>query len=329
MRRALLIAVAACGPRAAANTDAPIGGDDYPDATCGGQHLDLTYIAPDLLFVLDRSCSMKHVLDGTTTTKWEAAVDAINHVVGDYAAAVRWGLTLFPDTSGDSCAQDAIPIPIGANKSGAITTLLTNALQTTDPLYPSGPCVTNIDTGLQQAGTDPGLADPTRPNFMMLVTDGAQSKGCSLAGGDDGAVAIVKDLHDSHGISTFVVGFGSEVDAVELGKLATAGGKALGGKTPYYQADTANGLDKALKDIASQVASCSYKVDPAPPDLGLTYVVFDQTTLVPRDPTHASGWDFDATSDEMTFYGSYCDEVAHFKVQSVDVTFGCSSPPIL
>lgn len=272
---------------------------------------------------------MKKVLDGTTTTKWEAAIDAIEHAVGDYAAAVRWGLTLFPDTTGDSCGQDAIPIPVGDSHAGTISTLLTNALQTTDPLYPSGPCVTNIDTGLQSAGTDPGLADPTRPNFLMLVTDGAQSKTCSLAGGDDGAVAIVTDLHDNHGISTFVVGFGSEVDDVELGKLANAGGKALAGKTPYYKADTANGLDKALKDIASQVASCSYKVDPAPPDLGLTYVVFDQTTLVPRDPSHVSGWDFDPTTSQITFYGSFCDEVAHFQVQTVDVTYGCSSPPIL
>src|SRR5262249_47562685 len=200
-------------------------------------------------------------------------------------------------------------------------------LHTTDPLYPKGPCSTNIDTGLSQATTDPGLNDATRPSYLMLVTDGAQSKGCSLGGGDDGAVATVQALHDTRGISTFVVGFGSEVDAVELGKLATAGGKALGGATPYYQADNANALDKALKNIASAVATCSYHVDPAPPDLDLTYVVFDGTTLVPHDPTHAAGWDYDTGTGDLTFYGSFCDEVANFEVTSVDVTYGCA--PIL
>jgi hypothetical protein len=324
--RLWIVLVAACAPREAGSPDA---GDVTIDATCGGRHLDVTYVAPDVLFALDRSCSMNKALTGTSTTKWEAAVAAIGHVVTKYDTTVRWGLTLFPDTTGASCAQDTIPIPIGAGHAAAIDALLTNALAKTDPLYPSGPCVTNIDTGVQQAATDPGLADTTRPNYVMLVTDGAQSSGCSLGGGAAGAVATVADLHDHRGVSTFVVGFGSEVDDLQLTELANAGGKALPGTPAYYKADTADTLDAALQSVTSQVASCSYHVDPPPPDLNLTYVVFDGHELVPRDTAHASGWDFDAATGDMTVYGSYCDRVMHLQVTSIDVTYGCPSPPIL
>ncbi|HEY0255790.1 MAG TPA: hypothetical protein VGC41_29885, partial [Kofleriaceae bacterium] len=45
----------------------PDAGDQniiQPDATCGGVHLDLAYVPPNLGIVLDRSCSMKKALDG-------------------------------------------------------------------------------------------------------------------------------------------------------------------------------------------------------------------------------------------------------------------------
>src|SRR5206468_1231699 len=95
---------------------------------CGATHVDLTYVAPNLLFVLDRSCSMKNVLTGTTTTKWQAAVDAITHVLTTYDTQIRWGATLFPDTTGDSCGQDAIPVPVADNMASTVSAMLTASL---------------------------------------------------------------------------------------------------------------------------------------------------------------------------------------------------------
>ncbi len=310
--------------------DHPDGGgsgvtDAGPDASCGSTHLDLTYVAPNLLFVMDRSCSMKKDLDGTQTTKWQAAVAAITHVISSYTTFVQWGVTLFPDTTGDSCSQDAIPIPLGATNGDAITTLLTDALDPNNALYPSGPCVTNIDTGLEQAATDPGLADTSRKSYLMLVTDGSQSK-CEVGGGNAGSETAVTNLLAA-GVPTFVVGFGSEVDVAELSKLANLGGEALTGPTPYYSADTADEIDMALQSIANKVASCSYKVDPAPLDLNLTYVVFDGTELVPRDTGHSDGWDYDNASEMLTLYGDYCTRVEDLQVSGIDVTYGC--PPAL
>src|ERR1041385_2909113 len=46
---------------------------------CGQSTLNLTPIAPNLLFVLDRSCSMKNVPNGATKSKWGIAVDGVEH----------------------------------------------------------------------------------------------------------------------------------------------------------------------------------------------------------------------------------------------------------
>ncbi|HUJ57998.1 MAG TPA: vWA domain-containing protein [Kofleriaceae bacterium] len=344
--RHLLIALVAlgCGRHhdPAAQPDAPASGcttdsdcgsgmtcsDGQCIGGCGGTVVDLTYVPPDLLFVLDRSCSMTQLLSGTQTSKWQAAVAAISDVLATYATEIRWGATLFPDTTGDKCTQDAIPMPVGDNNAGPLSTLLNAALDPSNPLYPSGPCVTNIDTGLEQAATDPGLQDPARKSYLMLVTDGGQS-GCSAGGGDTGSENAVSSLH-AMGVDTFVVGFGSQVKSQFLDTLAADGGQALtGGPHGYYQADTAADLDQAFQTIGSLVVSCDYHVDPPPPDLDQTYVFFDKITLVPRDQGHADGWDYDPTTQTLTLYGPACDQLKSHQVQSLDLVFGCPTPPIL
>ena len=202
MRVAIALLVTGCFAHHHATADA---GDDQdagvqlPDATCGGQMLDLTYVPPNLGIMLDRSCSMTQKLTGTQTTKWMAAVAAINHVLSSYASTVRWGLTVFPDTTGEACAEDASIFPIGAHNATPISTMLTASLTSTDPYYPDGPCVTNIDTGVEAAATDPALNETGRSSFMMLVTDGAQSSGCDLGGGNAGTEAAIADaVHPPH-----------------------------------------------------------------------------------------------------------------------------------
>lgn len=347
---ALSITLAACGsgtgqsddvdrPDAAVDVDATVACTDGTQCGegmkcsggmcviggCGEAALNLTYVAPNLLFVVDRSCSMRNAPSGAATSKWNIAVDGIHQVIGDYGADIRWGLTLFPDTAGQSCTQDTFAYPVADNNGAGIQALLTAAKATSDPLYPDGPCVTNIDTGLQQAATDPALADVTRESYLMLVTDGAQA-GCSAAGGDTGSEAIVKDLFDLQDIKTFVIGFGSAVDAAQLNKLATAGGTALAGTTKFYRAETAGELDQALAAIADQVISCDYVIDPPPPYLGKTYVWFEKTTKVPRDETHTDGWDFDTTTNTLTFYGNACQQLKTRAVDTVDVVYDCDGP---
>lgn len=105
------LTLAACSHHAPETTaDADPG--PPPDASCGGQDLALAFHPANFLVVLDRSCSMKQVLAGTTTTKWTAAVAALHDALATYPDDLRWGMTMFPDTTGESCAQDAIPFPV-------------------------------------------------------------------------------------------------------------------------------------------------------------------------------------------------------------------------
>lgn len=300
------------------------------DNNCGGESLDLTYVPPNLLLVVDRSCSMRQppVAMGTMT-KWEIAVRSIKQVINTYADDIRWGLTLFPDITADACTQQDFAFPLADGNATGIKQLLTHALATTDPLYPDSPCVTNIDTGLTQAMADLALGDPTHASYVMLVTDGAQSAGCTAGGGDAGSEMAVRQLFNQRGIKTFVVGFGGAVDTVQLDKLAVAGGAPQPGATKYFRADTAGELDQAFATIADQVVACSYLVDPAPADLTQTYVWFEQSEAVPRDPTRVAGWDYDPATQLLTLYGSYCDRLKTHAVTKVDVIFGCPTPPIL
>lgn len=68
---------------------------------------------------------------------------------------------------------------------------------------------------------------------------------------------------------------------------------------------------------------------PAPDDLDHTYVFYDKTELVPRDPAHVAGWDYDPATTKLRFYGTFCSRLQARSVTDLDVVFGCPAPPVL
>jgi hypothetical protein len=296
-----------------------------PGGDCGAEYATATVIPANLLVVLDRSCSMTGAVTATEN-KWQVAVAAMQKMTTVYKDRIRFGLTMFPDTDADKCNQGKIPIPVGPGNEAAIAKLLTAALSTTDPNYPDGPCVTNIDTAVQQASFEPAFKDKTRKSYALLMTDGGQA-GCSVAGADTGTIKILGDMFAA-GIPTFVVGFGKSVTASSLNNFATAGGVPTADPTKkYYQADDAASLDKALSTIASKTLGCTFSLSKTPPDPSKIYVFFDKTTEVPRDPTKATGWEYDPKTNTVTFFGGSCDEIKSGKVTDVAIVFGCNRPP--
>jgi len=294
-----------------------------PGGECGATEVTIEPVPPNMLIALDRSCSMRNNAGGVP--KWTSAVTAINQLTTNFAGDIRWGLTLFPDTATPNCEQATIPIPVAPGNETAIQTLLTSSLMTSDPNYPDGPCVTNIDTAMQQAATAPALDDPTRKSFVMLITDGMQA-GCSAAGGDNGTEMIISDLNTMRDVKTFVVGFGGATDAAQMDMFAVNGGTALPQSPRYYQADDAMELEMALAAIADLVLGCEFVLVDPPADLQELYAFFDNVTSVPRDPTHMNGWDYDPATMTITFYGSYCDQLSAGQVTDVDIVYGCAGP---
>jgi hypothetical protein len=295
-----------------------------PGGDCGGAEITVQPVAPNLLVVLDRSCSMHELVQGTA--KWQIAVTAVNKLTTDYVGQIRFGLTLFPDIVTPDCQQGAIPIPVAVGNEDEIQTLLTASLATNDQYYPDGPCVTNIDTAMQQASTEPSFADPDRGSYALLITDGQQAN-CSAAGGDAGTRQIITDLLANKSVPTFVVGFGGQVDPAQLNIFAEAGGMPTGDpQTKYYKAEDQASLDAALQAIASATISCVVQLESVPEDPNQLYVFFNKDPAgVPNDPDN--GWSYDPDTNQITFNGTACQSLKDGTVTDVDVVYGCNHPP--
>src|SRR5207248_11117720 len=149
------------------------------------------------------------------TSKWALASSALKQVTAQYQSQIRLGLSMFSSLT--QCDPGMNYVPIGDNTSAAIAAAL--------PMTANGKG-TPIGGALQIAWTNAGLMDPSRANFVMLVTDGKEN--CS---GDP--VSEVKAMATNN-IKTFVVGFGADVDVTTLTNMAVNGGTARNTTPRYY-----------------------------------------------------------------------------------------------
>jgi hypothetical protein len=299
-----------------------------PGGDCGAQRMAATAVKPNLLIVLDRSCSMLEYVGDNT--KWALAVTALDTVIANTKSKLRFGLILFPDMTAPECGQSGIPVPVSDQGAGAITTLLDRSLttQNTTDWYPGDPCMTPIDAAMAQAATDPSLGDSTRQSSILLVTDGQQTCG-TVAAGNAALLNTVTTLNKTRHVSTYVLGFGDAVDPATLTDLATAGGKPNAGLVPYYGAQDAAGLATALRAIATRASlSCSLELDTVPPNATKLYVFANTQDQGARDTTHTDGWDYDSPTNRIVFYGAACNAIQNGSVTRIDVVFGCPQLPV-
>jgi hypothetical protein len=289
---------------------------------CNAQEIVAKAVPPNMLIVLDRSCSMTNAVGNST--KWNIAVAALNKMTTDFNGKIRFGMTLFPDLAGGDCGQGAIPIPVADGNEMVIQDLLTKSLMKADKYFPDGPCVTNIDTAMLQASGEPSFLDVDRDSYALLVSDGKQSSGCGGDTGDKKTEMYIADLF-AKGVPTFVIGFAVGVDSAQMDAFATAGGVPASGPTKFYDAADQASLDMALKTIAAKTLSCSYALDMKPPSPDEIYVFLNDTKIA-KDPSHTSGWDYDAATNQVIFYGQSCDDLKNGLVDDIDIVLGCDAP---
>ncbi|WP_181233451.1 VWA domain-containing protein [Enhygromyxa salina] len=281
---------------------------------CGGEVYTATAIPPNVLIVQDRSGSMDQKV-GDEGTKWMLAKAAIEQVVTDYADEVFFGLMLYPGLDpdcddGKSCGPGVIAVDVGP----ATATAITSALNDADTCSLGTPTAETLEV-LQDYS---GLADLGRPNYVLLITDGQSS--C-----DDPVPMVAELLEQDPPIKTFVVGFGDGVDVAELNEMAEAGGTALMGDQMYYQAGNAQSLVDAFADIAGSVLSCSFVLDVVPPDPDKLFVFINDVEIL-RDLGHDDGWDYEAESNQVTFYGPPCELMQSGQIMDLQFVFGCPEP---
>lgn len=194
-----------------------------------GSHAQAACEPPDLLIVLDRSCSM-------AGSKWSAAVNAVNTITNQYNGKLRFGLETFHSSASinygiDRCIRDG-------------SRCVSNLQSTLRSLGPTGG--TNLQSAITTAQSHLTTirnqdSVKTRKRSVMFITDGQAT--C--------AQSQVANLLSSLGVQTYVIGFGSGVDSNCLNNMATAGGTARSGSRKYYQADNSSELNSAMSSIAN------------------------------------------------------------------------------
>jgi hypothetical protein len=249
---------------------------------------------PDVLIMLDRTLTMHKTPSGATpadppdyaSSKWFQAIAAIDQLVAPpLNTTVRFGLELWPKEADGCitlaerventkqatnmfCEAGEIVVPPALSTGPAIQAALDPK---TTKICVSTPTGSALLTGLDHLKT---IAAPGRPQYVALVTDGADwDQSCP----DPNPLNIVQQMA-TDGVKTFIVGFSAEgevqpggVGAGFLNDMACAGHTAKGFPAPckqmgagyvasdpsgpalYLQAGNGGELSSALKGIATEV----------------------------------------------------------------------------
>ncbi|MEZ4265663.1 MAG: MopE-related protein [Myxococcota bacterium] len=249
-------------------------GDACTVDLCNAQscnHVDTCSCAParsELMVLLDFSGSMTSAAEiGGSVSKWNAAVGAIGDSLAYFSPLLTTALKLFRTPgSATSCTVTprSLEQPFGSEPADVLAYLQAKT--------PSGS--TPMAAGLQGARdiyrTLPAVGDG---RFVLLVTDGKES-----CGGD--AVARVTDLAND-GVVTYVLGFGSGVDANVLNAAAVSGGRGrpqlYPGDKSYWSASSSEEVELAIANIITEVVSeqcngqdddCDGQIDEGVADIG-------------------------------------------------------------
>jgi hypothetical protein len=312
------------------------------DANCGVQSREMTKGVTDVLLVLDRSGSMSesiaedcccsdscrsttrgNMCDDTSncTERWPALTSAIDTTISQ-TTGINWGLKLFstPPQGGrqqsDACAvSNGVEVGVAAGSASAIQTAIAGV--TPGANTPTAKAVTTATAYLQS------VADPNN-KAILLATDGepnCKSGGSSSTTDVPGTVAAIEAALTA-GFKVYVIGIGPSVG--NLDNFAQAGGT-----NHYFPATSASDLANALKEISTEVASCTFTMSEEPPDPNNVAVYLDGK-LISNDP--ANGWSFGANTQTIVLNGSACDSIKSGAAKTVQVLFGCPDqppPPIL
>lgn len=288
----------------------PSGAGGGGGSSCGGELFQSSHVQANFLIVLDHSGSMMEEVNGTGMAKWTIATAALRQVTTQYQSQIRFGLSMF--STPQNCNAGMNHVPVGDATAAQISMAM--------PATANG-SGTPIAAALRQASTHAGLMDPSRANFVMVVTDGKEN--CAGKPVDE-----VKALAAAN-IKTFVVGFGSDVDATMLNNMAVSGGTARNTTPRYYQADNQTTLSAAFNSIAMGAIGCDFKLAQAPPDPSKIFV-YVNGQLIPRDTTKKVGWDYNGpANDRVTLYGTVCDAVANDPTAKVQIIYGCPDPTLV
>jgi hypothetical protein len=311
------LALLACAPQAeegAVRTQPSTKVDPNDLTVCGGSWMKIGLVQPNAFLVLDRSASMTSALDASgTSRRWDDLKAAVSSVVTSFDEEVRFGMSLF--SQGDGCEPGVIDVPLGKHTGESL-------LRALDAARPAGttPTGPTLDYVRQHAGLD----DPSRPNVVILATDGLPN--C----GDTDVLGKITALYNSvPPVRTFVIGIGAEISSEPglLDSWAIAGHTERAGPVKYYPSGSAAELLQSLEDVVEGLRTCSFPVPKPPADLGKIYIQMAGEWL-PR--AEHIGFMYRPAEGVVTLTGPTCDAFKLNPTQTLDLVYGCpDAGPVL
>ena len=311
-----------------------------PDAGCGGESIALDFTPPNILLVMDRSCSMRRFTDGSDfgtgpedpETRWNIARNAISQLTARYPNRVNWGLMAFPAprmTCGDVPAAEVLPQPVAGAR---ILDALTAPANELDPFVLCG--LDNTDTttqprttptleALTAAGDLPVLLGAEHDDYVLLITDGGVSCGTTTEELTGSTSSLLED-----GITVPVIGFsaGAAGGIDTLNAIAAAGGLPADGDDSYYVAEDGEALEAVLDSIVGASISCSLSLESTPEsdEMRVSVGIGEDTFALTRD--NDDGFTYDAENNRIVLGGMSCENLRRGVISWVSVAFGCAVP---
>lgn len=334
-----LSVVVACGTETEGAPDAGSSGNDFAvddgsgfdgGGGCATTKKKAEKQPLDMVIGLDTSFSMDF------DEKWPSVRDALKAFVGNPAYAdLGIGLQFFPLRKQCSVADYeklAVPLVLAPSASGPIGAAL-DAQQMAGGT-PMVPLLEGLTTYLAKN------AKPGRKPVIVLATDGVPDDTClSSEDGarsntlDDAVAVAAAALAGAPSISTFVIGVGGELKALDA--IAAAGGT-----TKATLVDTGASAQEALLDalegIRRTAIPCDYDIPPGTIDPEATNVAYTskdgtkQLVFVGNEAgcakaANGEGWYFDdeAAPKKVILCAAVCAAAKSDDGASVDLVFGC------
>ncbi len=209
-----------------------------------------------VMVMLDKSSSMQ-TGKIQNQTKWSIAVGGLDQLLTTYQGKAEFGLMMYPRP--DQCGPGGIDVAPGLNNKSAIMGKLTSPPPTSGNYTP-------IAQTLEVARNASSMQTAVGPRHIVLITDGWQY--CVPYNEDEqrfSATQPVKRLYNA-GVTVWIVGFGAEVDACALNKMAVAAHTERPNCDPhqddpkasnncYFQVDNQAELQAALTEIAGMASA--------------------------------------------------------------------------
>ena len=358
--------LASCGAKTGllvpdASRDPDAGTDAGIDAgMCLPRPLALDRRGAQIMFVVDRSNSMKDTLDGRDPLpgelrRWDLLAQTLAVVLRDADPLLELGAEFYPRQVLDPrTPEEACSVDTGIDLAPArgTTDALLRLFSTTQP---AGGTPTAL--GLEEARAFFERRPESRlPRYVVLATDGGPNcnpdtgiprETCVCTGDPDmcaldpfygpynclddlRTLDVIRGLAVDLGIPVYVIGMDDPTRpdlADVLDRMAVTGERPREepGERRFYSVRRPDDLRGALTTITESVSRCVFNVAPVPSATDPIELRVGGL-FVPRDPTRSEGWDFtSSTRSEITLFGGTCERVTRTGAEVI-AEIACPDP---